>query len=167
MPHPIFLTFWYFLCKKCQKVAWKLDFWIFVEWWFQPTQKIMAQRTFVFPNFVSDHDGIPHKWKFTLYLMHFVKFVDFHFPDGIGPRCPCRTQFFFDFLILSMQKVAWKLDFCWMMILADKKWWLKEPLCFQILCQITAASHTNGKITWYLIHVVKVVDFHFSRWHRP
>ena len=108
----------------------------------------MAQRTFVFPNFVSDHDGIPHKWKFTLYLMHVVKFVDFHFSQWHRPWVSMPHPIFFDFLILSMQKVAWKLDFCWMMISASKKWWLKEALCFQMSCQITMASDARTQTSF-------------------
>ena len=47
-----------------------------------------------------------------------------------------------------MQKVAWKLDFCWMMISASKKWWLKEALCFQMSCQITMASDARTQTSF-------------------
>ena len=55
---------------------------------------------------------------------------------------------FFDFLILSVQKVAWKFDICWVMISASKKWWLKEALCFQNSCQITTASDTRTQTSF-------------------
>ena len=150
------------MSKSCME-TWFLNFcWMMIS----ANTKIMAQRTFVFPNFVSDRDGIPHKWKFTLYLMHFVKFVDFHFSQWHRPwvSMPHPNFWLFDTFYAKSCMETWFLlndDF------SRQKMMTQRTFVFPNFVSDHDGIPHKWKFTLYLMHVVKFVDFHFSRWHRP
>ena len=116
MPHPIFFDF---LILSMQKVAWKLDFLLNDDF---SQQEMMTQRSFVFPNVVSDHDGIRRKNPNQFCFQILCRITSRSDTQIVNSKCVSK------FCVGSHQHPTQKKQ---------------SLLCCQILCRIPSTSDTK------------------------